>query len=106
MSKLKKVERHVLVCVHKHCLKEGGRSAGRALKDALKDCDLGKRVLLTAVDCLDQCGKGPIMVVYPDGVWYGGVDERAARRIAEEHLCAGRVVTANVLHDMKGKDEG
>ncbi len=98
MAKLKKVTHHVLVCAHKHCLKRGGRDAGRELKRALKELPPDRRALITAVDCLDQCDDGPVVVVYPDGVWYGDVDEEAAREIAEEHVGRGRPVERKILH--------
>ncbi|HKQ53523.1 MAG TPA: NAD(P)H-dependent oxidoreductase subunit E [Pyrinomonadaceae bacterium] len=105
MSKLKKIGAHVLVCKHKTCLREGGKAAARALKRALRDEDLAGRVMVTKVKCLDQCGRGPVMVVYPDGVWYGRVDEEAARRIVTEHLAEGRAVEEKVLRDMRGAEE-
>ena len=101
VSKLKKITSHVLVCKHKTCLRQGGKASARALKRALKEQDLGGRVLVTKVNCLDQCGRGPVMVVYPQGVWYGGVDEESAHRIVTEHLAEGRVVEERVLHDMR-----
>ena len=102
MSKLKKIGAHVLVCKHKTCQRQGGKASARALKHALKEHHLGGRVMVTKVKCLDQCGRGPVMVVYPDGVWYGDVDETAARRIVAEHLAEGRAVEEKVLHDMRG----
>ena len=36
--------------------------------------------------------QGPLCVVYPEGVWYARVDEKAALRIVEEHLEKGEVV--------------
>ena len=101
VSKLKKIGSHVLVCKHKTCLRQGGKAAARALKRAIKESELGGRVLVTKVNCLDQCGRGPVMVVYPDGVWYGGVDEERAREIVAEHLAEGRVVEGRVLRDMR-----
>lgn len=101
MSKLKTIGAHVLVCKHKTCSRQGGKAAARALKHALKEHHLNGRVMVTKVKCLDQCGRGPVMVVYPDGVWYGGVDEEAARRIVSEHLSEGRAVEEKVLRDMR-----
>lgn len=49
-------------------------------------------VLRSKVDCLRVCEQGPIVVVYPDGVWYRLVDEAAVDRIVDEHLLGGRVV--------------
>lgn len=103
LSKLKKIKAHVLVCQHKTCLKQGGKTSRKALKRALKERDLRGEVMVTKVKCLDQCGRGPVWVVYPDGVWYGSVDERAARKIVTEHLEEGRVVEEKVLRDMRAK---
>jgi (2Fe-2S) ferredoxin len=101
VSKLRKISAHVLVCKHKTCLKQGAKASLKALKHALKERDLRERVMITKIDCLDQCGRGPVMVVYPDGVWYGGVDEECAREIVIEHLEKGRLVEERVLHDMR-----
>ena len=94
----------MLVCRHKTCLKQGAKASAKALKHALKERDLDKRVMITKVKCLDQCGHGPVMVVYPEGVWYGGVDEQCAREIVTEHLEEGRVVEKRVLHEMNDRD--
>lgn len=94
----------MLVCKHKTCLKQGGKASLKALKRALKEQDLREQVMITKINCLDQCGRGPVMVVYPDGVWYGGVDEETAREIVTEHLEEGHVVEKSVLHEMRGRD--
>lgn len=91
----------MLVCQHKTCLKQGGKASLKALKRALKDEDLRDQVMVTKIKCLDQCGRGPVMVVYPDGVWYGGVDEEDARSIVREHLAEGRAIKKGVLHEMR-----
>jgi (2Fe-2S) ferredoxin len=100
LSKLKKISTHVLICEHKTCFKEGGKESAKELKSVLKEEGLRERVLVTKVDCLDQCERGPIVVVYPDGIWYGRVDEECARRIVREHIEDGHPVEENILHDM------
>jgi len=42
--------------------------------------------------CFSQCGHGPMMVVYPDNVWYCGVQESDLRDIFESHIVAGKPV--------------
>ena len=91
----------MLVCKHKTCLRQGGKASLKALKRALKERDLRGHVMITKINCLDQCGRGPVMVLYPEGVWYGGVDKEAAREIVTEHLEKGRVVETRVLHEMR-----
>jgi (2Fe-2S) ferredoxin len=102
VSGLKKIRTHILVCEHKDCLKRGGKESLRALKHALRESGSRERVLITKVDCLDQCDEGPVMVVYPEGVWYGGVDEACAREIAVKHLGEGNVAGCKILRDMRG----
>ena len=104
LSGLKKIETHVLVCVHKDCEKRGGAEALKELKRALKETGRRGRVMLSKVDCFDQCDDGPVMVVYPEGVWYGRVDASCAREIAERHVGgdgAGRPAGCRVLRDMR-----
>lgn len=103
VSSLKKISAHVLVCVHKTCRQQGGKAALKELKSALKEHDLRGAVLVTKVKCLDQCGRGPVMVVYPDGVWYGSADKQSVREIVSEHLVEGRVAKgAKILRTAAG----
>lgn len=107
MAKLKKLERHVLVCEHKDCEKRGGRDVQKALKGALRESGRRESVMVSRVDCFDRCGDGPVVVVYPDGVWYGRVDERGAREIVERHLCGGGLAAScEVLRDLRAAPGG
>jgi (2Fe-2S) ferredoxin len=107
VSGLKKVRTHVLACDHKDCARGGGKEALRELKGALKEAGLRDEVLITKVDCFDLCEHAPVLVVYPEGVWYGEVDERGAREIAERHFGAGGKPTrCRVLRDMRGDVKG
>ena len=101
VSGLKRIRNHILVCEHKDCLKRGGKDSLKELKGTLKSLGLRDEVLISKVDCFDQCDEGPVMVVYPEGVWYGDVDERAAREIAEGHIAQGRLARCKVLRDMR-----
>lgn len=106
VSRLKKINAHVLVCVHKTCRRQGGKAALKALKRAIREQDLRGSVLVTKVKCLDQCGRGPVMVVYPDGVWYGGVNDKSARAIVSEHLFAGHIsADVQVLRDLRDGEQ-
>ncbi|CAN5226204.1 hypothetical protein BH24PSE2_BH24PSE2_22490 [soil metagenome] len=49
-------------------------------------------VRVNASGCLDRCQEGPIVVVYPEGVWYSYYDEEDVDEIVDEHLQHGRIV--------------
>ncbi len=49
-------------------------------------------VRINNAGCLDRCSEGPVIVVYPEGVWYTYVDQADIDEIVEEHLRHGRVV--------------
>lgn len=87
-------ERHVFVCDGKRCARAGSDAVRDALKEIVARAGLKQRVRINRAGCLGQCGHGPMVVVYPEGVWYAGVDAAGARRIGEEHLIGARVVSA------------
>jgi (2Fe-2S) ferredoxin len=49
-------------------------------------------VRINSAGCLDRCQEGPVLVVYPEGVWYTYIDQSDVDEIIEEHLVNGRVV--------------
>jgi len=57
-----------------------------------------QRVKCSLADCLGVCAGGPILVVYPDGVWYHHVDAAALERIFHDHLLEGRPVDELIFH--------
>ena len=80
---------HVFVCLGKTCSEDGGDDVHAALKKCMKHSPLSGKVRVNRAGCMNQCGHGPMVVVYPDNIWYAGVDVKAARRIAQDHLLDG-----------------
>jgi (2Fe-2S) ferredoxin len=91
---------HVFFCTN---LREDGseccqRFGAQAMRDYTKQrCKkLGLtgegRVRINTAGCLDRCSEGPVMVVYPEAVWYSYVDQEDVDEIIEEHLTHGRIV--------------
>lgn len=50
------------------------------------------KVRINTAGCLDRCAEGPVLVIYPDDVWYSYVDQEDIDEIIDEHLCANRLV--------------
>jgi len=50
------------------------------------------RVRINQAGCLDRCDLGPVLVVYPEAVWYTYVDREDIDEIISEHLQQGRIV--------------
>ncbi|MEC9359432.1 MAG: NAD(P)H-dependent oxidoreductase subunit E [Pseudomonadota bacterium] len=55
------------------------------------------KVRINMAGCLERCEEGPVIVVYPDNVWYTYVDEDDVDEIIDEHLLAGRPVPRLML---------
>ena len=94
--------RHVLVCTGGFCSPERrGREIYALLASLLQREGLlfgPTRVKRGETPCLGVCAGGPIVVVYPDGVWYAGVTPALLERIVVEHLVNGRVIEDAVFH--------
>jgi (2Fe-2S) ferredoxin len=91
--------RHVFVCTNQRsaddprgCCAAGGSERLRDyLKLKAKQAGL-PRVRVNNAGCLDRCALGPVMVIYPEGVWYGYKTEADIDEIFASHVVGGHVV--------------
>lgn len=94
--------RHVLVCTGGFCSEsKQGRALYSRLASLLQREGLlfgPTRVKRSEAPCLGVCAGGPVVAVYPEGVWYGHVNADLLERIVLEHLKAGREVSSAVFH--------
>ena len=98
--------RHVFLCTGHFCDPEGRASTLYKqlpiLLGDLGDYDNPCRVKRGVTPCLGVCVGGPILAVYPDGIWYHHVDEALLQRIVDEHLRRDQPVEEAIFHRLGG----
>lgn len=94
--------KHVFVCTYgKTCPTRGSQEVLDALRQEIKDLPSSHGVRINKSGCLNECPYGPMVVVYPEGAWYAGVNPKDCPEIAKSHLIEGRLVE-RLLHRISG----
>ena len=91
---------HVFFCCNQRepgetcCNNHGASDIRGYAKDRVKALKLAGdgKVRINQAGCLDRCDQGPVLVVYPQAVWYTYVDQSDIDEIIDEHLAHGRIV--------------
>jgi (2Fe-2S) ferredoxin len=91
---------HLFFCVNErsdgrpYCAQHGAKSMRDYMKGRIKAMGLAGPggIRINTAGCLDRCDKGPVVVVYPEAVWYTFVDREDLDEILQSHLIEGRVV--------------
>jgi (2Fe-2S) ferredoxin len=99
---MERYSHHVLICTGNFCSPDRrGRELYSRLAELLQREDLlfgPNRVKRGETPCLGVCSRGPIVVVYPEGIWYANVTSQLLERIVVEHLKNGRPVEEAIFH--------
>lgn len=94
---------HVFFCTNQRepgmvcCGARGGVELRNYAKDRIKALGLnegeaGQRIRINSAGCFDRCDEGPVIVVYPEGVWYTYIDKEDIDEIIDTHLIGGQIV--------------
>ncbi len=95
---------HVLVCGGTGCTSSGSQKVIEAFEKHLKDKGIDKEVKVVQTGCHGLCELGPVIIVYPEGVFYSRVQEEDVEEIVSEHLLKGRIVKRLVYEESIEKD--
>ena len=105
MAKTTPYSRHIFICNGKYCDPHGeAERLYRKLPELLGDLSNyynPERVKRGLTPCLGVCTNGPLLVVYPDGIWYDYVDEDVLKRIVDEHLRQNKPVSEYIFHRLE-----
>lgn len=93
-------QHHVFFCLNQRsdgsgcCMDLGAEQAFDHMKQRVKQLKLNGRdkVRVNRAGCLDRCGEGPVLVVYPEAIWYQFVDTEDIDEIIDSHLVQGKPV--------------
>ncbi len=91
---------HVFFCLNERangeacCAQHQAQEAFDRCKALVKAAGLNGpgQVRVNRAGCLDRCAAGPVLVVYPEGVWYSYVDASDIDEIVDSHLRKGEIV--------------
>lgn len=101
---MKKPEYHILVCnsyrvagdAKGFCNKEGAADLIQYIME--ESADRGLDVAVSSTACLNVCSQGPVMVIHPNNLWYGGINEEKIDEILDA-LEEGEAVAEYLISD-------
>lgn len=91
---MQKPKYHVFICTSSringqqkgYCHSKGGVDIVQTFIEEIENRELTEDVMITNTGCMGICSSGPIVVVYPEGVWYKGVSIEDVCEIVESHF--------------------
>ena len=89
---------HLFFCTHErddgraYCQQHQAQSLRNYAKQRVHELKLNK-VRVNNAGCLNRCSLGPMLVIYPEGIWYQYHDKADIDDIIESHLLNGKIVT-------------
>ncbi len=95
---------HLLICAGTACVSCGSLKFRESLEKELETRGLTKEIRVVATGCNGFCAEGPIMVVYPEGVFYHKLKPEDAPRIVQEHLLDGKPIADFFYKDLAKKE--
>ena len=89
----------VLLCFGSGCVSAGARGIKEELQRLVRENGIDNEVNIIETGCMGPCDYGPLMLIYPEGVFYKKLTPEDMKEVVEEHLLKGRVVERLLMHD-------
>ncbi|MGL9728639.1 NADH-quinone oxidoreductase subunit NuoF [Enterococcus sp. DIV0756] len=97
-------EKEILVCAGTGCISSKSGEFVDALKEELTKNDLIDKVNIVKTGCFGLCAQGPIVIIYPEAVFYHQVQPKHAKKIVSDHIMNGKLVEKLLYHDSETKE--
>ncbi|WP_169907907.1 (2Fe-2S) ferredoxin domain-containing protein [Priestia abyssalis] len=75
--------KQLFLCNGKSCSRNGAEDVTKAIRDEIRQVNAEHDIHTTKTLCNGKCQEGPIVIVYPEGIWYGGMTEEGGRKLIE-----------------------
>lgn len=95
---------HVLICGGAGCISSGCKAVLERFMTELKSHNMEDEIKVVETGCIGTCDLGPVILIYPEGVFYKKVAPEDVPEIIEEHLIKGRYVS-RLLYQRPNSDE-
>ncbi|MCK8823695.1 NADH-quinone oxidoreductase subunit NuoF [Fuchsiella alkaliacetigena] len=95
----------ILVCGGTGCISSGCEEVKNALEDELNKNNLSEEIKLVQTGCHGFCEKGPIVITYPDGVFYCEIKPEDIEEIVTEHIKENNIVERLLYQDPISKEK-
>ena len=96
---------HALICGGTGCTSSGSAEIQEALHREIAAQGLEDEIKVVQTGCFGLCALGPIMIVYPEGVFYSKVTADDVPEIVEEHFLKGRPVERLIYKEEENETE-
>jgi (2Fe-2S) ferredoxin len=101
-GKMPPVRHQVFVCTADPCAGRGAEATYKALRRKVKATPGLEGVWVNRSGSVGGCEHGPLVVIYPEGVWYHGVTVDKVDTLVERHLIRGEEITEWRFHRTEG----
>lgn len=100
------IRTQIVVCGGTGCMSSHSKNIKEKFDEVIEKLGLQDEVLIFQSGCFGLCEKGPVVIVYPDEVFYGHVSVDDVEPLCTEHILKGRIYEKKVYRETSGIEKG